>query len=112
MTGVGVVSVHVGSLSHVVCKWESVLVVDCFDYILDFFVSIDQSNELLDFIWPCGEVDYRLDSKRIPVLPEIPPLLQHEANVISVITCETQFNCIGRELVDHQHGIFDLADHP
>lgn len=75
MTGVGVVDIYVNSLLHVVCKRESVLVVNCFDYVLDFFIPINQSNELFDLIWPCGEVDYRLDGKRIPVFPEVPPLL-------------------------------------
>ncbi len=75
MTGVEVVGIYVSSLLHVVCKWEGVLVVDCLDYVLDFFVSTDEFNELLDFIRPCGKVDYRLNGRRILVFPEVPSLL-------------------------------------
>lgn len=112
MTGVGVVGVYISSFPYVICKWEDVLIVNCFDYVLDFFVSTNEFNELFDFIWSHGEVDYRLNGKRISVFLEVPPFFQHEAEVIPVITCETQFNCIRRELVDHQYGIFDFANHP
>lgn len=111
MTGVRVVGVYVGNLLYIVYKQEDVLVVDCFDYVLDFFVSTNESNELLDFIWPYGEVYYRLDGRRISILPKVLSLFQHEIEVIPVITCEAQFNCIRRELVDHWYDIFDFADH-
>lgn len=89
MTGVRVVSAHVGSLPHVVYKQIGILVADCFDYVLDFFVFTDQSNKLFNFIWPCGEVDYKFDSIRISVTPKVPSFLQYEIEVISIITCET-----------------------
>lgn len=101
MTEVGIIGVYVGNFLYVVYKQEGILVVDCFDYVLDFFISTNESNELLDFIWPYGEVYYRLDGRRISVLPEVLLFLQHEIEIIPVITCEAQFNCIGRELVNH-----------
>ncbi len=75
MTGFRVVGVHNDSLPHIVYKWKSVLEVDCLDYIVDFFISIDESIELLDFIRPCRKVYYRLDDRKILVFPQVPLLL-------------------------------------
>lgn len=111
MVGVGVVGVYIGSLLHVVHKREGILIVDCLDYHLDFFVFIDEFNEFLDFSWSCRKFDYRINGRKIPVFPEVLLLFQQEAEVILVITCETQFNYIRGKLVDHQCGIFDFANH-
>lgn len=75
MTKVKVLDVHIGSLFHFLCKRKGILVVNCLDYFMDFFIFTNKSDEFLKFIESCREVDYRIDDRKISVLPKIILLL-------------------------------------